>query len=76
MIKPDSIKAKLKMIAVNEGKQFDWCHAFRKWISSNVELEFPEIINVLKVFIEPAYHMILTDDNFQKTWNPNNREWK
>lgn len=56
-------------------KQTQW-RAFQRRIKVVTGLEFPEVITIIKTFIEPIYTCVLDDKEFFGYWNSSDRVWQ
>ena len=55
-------------------KQTQW-KAFRRRIKVATGLEFPEVVNLIKTFLEPIYTCVLEEKEFYGIWNCETGEW-
>ena len=63
-----------KDFANSKGKATQW-GAFKRRTSISDNVEFPEIVRIIGIFIEPVYECIINDKEFFGHWKKDARAW-
>lgn len=56
-------------------KKQQW-NAFKKRISAKSDIEFSEVVNKVKVFLEPIYRAIVEKKEFTDFWDAKEKKWR